>query len=66
MATAKDVTMISHCGRYRHKFEIDTEISREIAMGFQIELGYHPAGYGFMDFESTPTKTTWFCWDNCD
>lgn len=66
MATAKDVKVIQHYNRSKHKFEIDAEISKETAMNLQTELGYHPAGYGFTNFVATPNKTIWFCWNNCD
>ena len=48
------------------KFEVAAKITEDQACELQGNLCYHPAGYGFYGFESTPTKTTWFCSDSSD
>jgi len=48
------------------RFTAPCWISRELAMQLQMELSYHPAGYGFYGYKATPTGTTWYCWNCCD
>jgi len=60
--TAKDGTVLDSW----HRFSVDKGISKLRAQELQAELGYHPLGYGFHNFDATMTKTTWRCFHSCD
>jgi hypothetical protein len=64
----KDDVQISwnHGGGRMHLFSVSGSISKEEACELQMQLGYHPAGYGFYAFDPTITLTTWKCSDSCD
>ena len=65
--TKTDVKMsYKHGGGRMHLFSVPGPISKEEACELQMQLGYHPAGYGFYAFDSTITMTTWKCGDSCD
>jgi hypothetical protein len=49
-----------------HLFTINNQITKTQAIKLQTELGYHPAGYSFLNFKSSATQTTWECWNSCD
>lgn len=44
------------------------KLNKEIAMDVQLNLGYHPAGYGFSSFTYDEYKdiSTWSCASSCD
>ncbi len=58
----------------RVSFEVTSHapIKEELAIDIQIQAGYHPGGYGFLQFHTSRCpvtfryRTTWFCWANCD
>lgn len=53
-------------GERMHRFSVPKCIRIDHALTLQQELGYHPAGYGFYSFNSSPTETSWKCADCCD
>ncbi len=62
-----DVTISKrHNNGRMHKFSVPYGITRARAIELQTELGYHPAGYGFYNFDATMSMTTWCCADSCD
>lgn len=48
------------------KFFTPFELTQAEALKVQLELGYHPSGYGFYSFMSSKIATTWMCGDSCD
>lgn len=66
-ATIKDVTVIfRHGGGHMHFFVVPYLIDEDTALMLQMEMGYHPSGYGFYAFDPTISQTTWKCRDSCD
>ena len=49
-----------------HLFTVNQKISEDDAIRLQIDLGYHPAGYGMYNFSATEHSTSWECYYNCD
>lgn len=45
---------------------VDHKITKEEAEIIQLELGYHPYGYGLYDFKQSNGSTTWYRWNSCD
>ena len=70
MPNIKDVTITPAYKRGNncpfHLFTIPYQITESEAAKLQEQLGYHPAGYGFYDFESTPYCSNWQCYNNCE
>jgi len=48
------------------EFTYPGPLTEQEACEIQMQLGYHPAGYGFYGFKSTPLLTQWSCGDSCD
>ena len=55
------------------EFSFDGILTEDEAMNLQEEYGYHPAGYGFSNFNVTQISTlegdvvtTWECQRSCD
>jgi hypothetical protein len=58
-------------GRITFEVATDKPLRADDAIQVQILLGYHPAGYDFMNFRSTPQEdgkhlNTWKCSASCD
>jgi hypothetical protein len=65
--TIKDVVLETRVkGMRMHRFTVPWMISEDQARELQADLSYHPAGYGFYRFESSPKETVWYCGDSCD
>ena len=47
-------------------FYTDKPITNNEASLVQLELNYHPAGYGFYGFKSDHLGSTWHCFNSCD
>jgi hypothetical protein len=47
-------------------FSTPGRINEDQATEIQMQLGYHPCGYGFYSFNPSDDKTTWKCGDSCD
>lgn len=47
-------------------FETPYKINVNQATEVQIQLGYHPNGYGFYKFRSSDFGTRWECSQSCD
>lgn len=56
----------NHNNGSMNKFSVPKSITEKEAVDLQMELGYHPSGYGFYSFDPTLSETTWKCADNCD
>lgn len=66
-ATKDDVQTYWNVDKSRmHKFFVPFAITEEEACELQMQLGYHPAGYGFYRFETAENATTWLCGNSSD
>ena len=65
LITSDDVTIEKYINR-RHRFSLPFEITEDMAIRIQKNFGYHPAGYGFNEFTSSETGSSWSCSDSCD
>jgi hypothetical protein len=45
---------------------VDKVITDDEASIIQLEMGYHPCGYGFYGFKTTETTSTWYRYNSCD
>ena len=56
-----------HLGR-ELRFSCKGEISKQEAILYQIDQGYHPAGYGFHDliYNSKEDRTYWKCYTSSE
>ena len=63
--SAKDVTVNRWQGGW-HCFSTVFQITQEEAAELQMQLGYHPAGYGLYGFKVTEDGTEWKCATSCD
>jgi hypothetical protein len=48
------------------KFSTPEALTEEQAREAQMNLSYHPSGYGFYSYQSTALGTTWQCGASCD
>jgi hypothetical protein len=65
--TVDDVTLNKYDKNSEsHLFSVPFKITQEDAERLQIELGYHPAGYGFYQFIAGPNGSSWSCSTSCD
>jgi hypothetical protein len=60
----KDLTLVEIEGNWI-TFYLPFEITKDEAFEIQAELSYHPAGYGFYDF-NVNEETSWRCSRSCD
>ena len=63
--TTKDQVSLEREGTW-NMFAVPHIISKDHAIKLQMELGYHPGGYGFYSFKVENNKTTWQCANSCD
>jgi len=61
----KDITLVEKEGNWI-TFYLPFKITKNEASEIQAELSYHPAGYGFYDFNASDEGTTWQCSRSCD
>lgn len=47
-------------------FTYDGILSEDEAAKVQMDIDYHPAGYGFYSYAVKDGKTTWQCSTSCD
>jgi hypothetical protein len=59
------VTSSTH-KRTMTKYVVDKVITHEEACIIQLQLGYHPHGYGVYGFETKSTTTSWCRGNSCD
>ena len=53
-------------GRTMTKYTVNKVITDEEASDIQLELGYHPCGYGKYGFKTTSTTSSWSRGNSCD